>query len=275
MFDSTGCDSSGSFRGFLSRPQLHKFAPFAQYGLSIGGLCVAHTVILPYSSEQRVFIVGYLSLVIATCLYEKARRMDPGYIEPNATSSLATVAGDQLDDDMVCYTCQIPKPLRSKHCRTCNRCVYRFDHHCPWLNACVGLNNHPYFVLFLLFQSLVLVLLAYVSIPELIYWDGSLPHNTSSRRFWICCVAAEALCVGILVGSLTGQQMFRVMRNLTTNEVMNANRYSYVKIGPREYRNDFDMGFDQNCREFFTFSAIERSAWKPRKKLSPAIAIQS
>ncbi|KAL9938603.1 hypothetical protein V8E36_002322 [Tilletia maclaganii] len=46
-----------------------------------------------------------------------------------------------------------PKPERSHHCSVCKTCVVKYDHHCPWINACVGLGNERYFVLFLFWLS--------------------------------------------------------------------------------------------------------------------------
>lgn len=57
----------------------------------------------------------------------------------------------------MCPDCLVLRTPRSRHCAICNRCVERFDHHCPWLNNCVGIRNHNSFIIFLVSLSLELV----------------------------------------------------------------------------------------------------------------------
>ncbi|XP_062068588.1 palmitoyltransferase ZDHHC11-like [Lepus europaeus] len=52
---------------------------------------------------------------------------------------------DHVIEDLYCHLCQIKVNKHTKHCRTCNKCVAGFDHHCDWLNNCVGSRNYWYF----------------------------------------------------------------------------------------------------------------------------------
>jgi hypothetical protein len=53
-----------------------------------------------------------------------------------------------------CGKCHSHRPKRAHHCRYCQRCVLVFDHHCPWINNCVGWANMKYFMLLLFYTSI-------------------------------------------------------------------------------------------------------------------------
>ncbi|KNB45836.1 hypothetical protein JH06_0512 [Blastocystis sp. subtype 4] len=50
--------------------------------------------------------------------------------------------------------CNCIKPFRAHHCRRCQKCILKMDHHCPWISNCVGARNQKPFMLFLLYVSI-------------------------------------------------------------------------------------------------------------------------
>ena len=56
-----------------------------------------------------------------------------------------------------CRSCYVARPINVHHCSICHGCILERDHHCPWVNNCVGLFNKKYFILFNFYSILTII----------------------------------------------------------------------------------------------------------------------
>jgi palmitoyltransferase len=69
---------------------------------------------------------------------------DPGFMKSSEAVPFLELV-KKFEPDYLCPSCEILCTEDSRHCIVCNRCVERLDHHCTWINVCIGLKNHAYF----------------------------------------------------------------------------------------------------------------------------------
>lgn len=143
------------------------------YGFVItGGTAIYTFRVIPFFDKINVFsIVTYILIAINVTLFWICSTSEPGII---TTIDHADYMNDYEPDGVYytqpeCYTCKFIKPARSKHCTLCDVCVSRFDHHCSWVNNCIGKKNYKFFCCFITSSAALCVYVTFVVAVVFVY----------------------------------------------------------------------------------------------------------
>lgn len=112
------------------------------------------TEILPRGDVGHLQVGTVTSGMVLTIVLLIVTKRGPGFVSPTASPHV-THTGDanrgcadsngttqsaassmaspvKQSPSTKCALCKITRPPRAGHCRTCERCVHRLDHHCIW-----------------------------------------------------------------------------------------------------------------------------------------------
>nr|XP_057926214.1 palmitoyltransferase ZDHHC12-B-like isoform X2 [Doryrhamphus excisus] len=213
--------------------------------------------------ELLLPVLFFLLVVLSVLLYFAVSLMDPGFVLSD------TVKDSDLETESMmpqastaprlrrCGFCLLQQPMRAKHCQTCKRCVRRFDHHCPWIENCVGERNHRWFVVYLAVQLLALLWALQVALSGISpsgTWESWLRGNGFLLAA-LCVAGVMAAVVAVLLGC----HVYLVSINRTTWEFMSRHRIAYLRERADE-DNPFDRGVLCNLWDFFC--ACGAVAWE-------------
>ncbi|XHG09294.1 Eukaryotic peptide chain release factor GTP-binding subunit [Aspergillus wentii] len=127
-----------------------------------------------------------------------------------------------------CKTCCIWRPPRCYHCRVCDNCVETLDHHCVWLNNCVGRRNYRYFFTFVSSSTLLALFLVGASLAHILVYRSQegISFGTAIDKWRVpwAMVIYGALAAPY-PASLWAYHLFLVGRGETTREYLNSHKF--------------------------------------------------
>lgn len=155
-------------------------------------------------------------------------QLDSQNSEKFSQSELDNHSSDKIK---FCKICNQVKPIRAHHCQVCGVCIFKMDHHCPWINNCVGQNNHRYFMLFLTHTLFGCIFISLLSSP--IFFSNSINKNPSDFNF----VTVLCLTGSVILLFFNAWNWFLVVKGSTTIEFFS----NHTGIQVNSFISDFSM----------------------------------
>ncbi|OQS00053.1 hypothetical protein THRCLA_06274 [Thraustotheca clavata] len=139
--------------------------------------------------------------------------------------------------ELRCLKCDLIVNKRIKHCHICQKCTEGFDHHCLYLNTCIGKKN------IVPFRWLIGMSILYLLAQETLAFITVLSTRSSTIRSIIIAFLIPP-CIGLLGLIVLGSFQYYIYRSgMTTYEF--AVHLARQKQKPKEY---IEISIAQNIK---------------------------
>ncbi|OUM66947.1 hypothetical protein PIROE2DRAFT_24315, partial [Piromyces sp. E2] len=224
-------------------------------------------LLIPYNT---IYILGLINFFI--CVF-----IDPGKVNKKLTKKFKKYDTDNnikvenkilkeiYDQRMWCKYCSSYKPPRAHHCSICQRCVLKFDHHCIWVNNCIGYRNLPFFLRFLtyiimlFFLSFILfifIIKGYIMYKDRNYSELSFPMTNLNLKMVVFIIinCFISIFLFLFILNMTLFHFLYLFCNVTRIERIQIKRINSLvesDIIETYQKYPYDLGLLQNFKQVF------------------------
>ncbi|CAF1226256.1 unnamed protein product [Adineta ricciae] len=237
---------------------------------------ILFVIIIPLLTES--LFGTFNALIICTFItlsfisHARAAYSDPGFVPlPKKGIDFSDVKQNESnkhnnDGWTICNRCDTYRPARSHHCRICKRCVRKLDHHCPWINNCVGEFNQKYFILFLFYIGVTSVyVLSFIIWTLLTY-----PNKSDAQIIHSIILCIESCLFGLFVVAIFIDQVQSITSDRSIIDTLKSSesaRSSPQALPPAKVLFRRVFGPDEIRLETFDISMAQAAASNLRRRI--------
>lgn len=220
-----------------------------------GGVLLTLYFNIQYAPTEAAYLYSVL-IIITLMMFLGVSSRNPGYITSKNQSLFELY--EKYEPHLVCPDCKIFRPSRSRHCQVCDKCVEKFDHHCPWVNNCIAAKNLGFFFGFI---NMMWITLAFtILICEEVFRSnhkkkGEIDTDYENYEILAGIIGGCSMVFIIPITLLLIVHYQNFFRNITTNERFSnksskspnldeSNMASFIKPDQGIWKNCVEMCFN-------------------------------
>lgn len=182
------------------------------------------------------FFVAQTLVTLLLISYARAFLTAPGSVPEDGTWKMgfrksvlpSTFEMKESGERRHCKWCLVYKPDRCHHCRICNTCVLKMDHHCPWIMNCVGFNNHKFFFLLVVYAVLCCWFMTFTMMDTV---HASLVKDIPpANRFLLVLGVTLTITMGVFMGMFLVFHIWLMLRGMSTIEFCEKSAIGFSKF---------------------------------------------
>lgn len=224
------------------------------------------SVVLPSIKFLRTPLLYYGHLLLGSLLmFQIVANWVMVMMTETSTKGVLLPIPDKSKVDLVsrdkwrfCGVCESVQPPRTWHCKTCNTCILKRDHHCLFTGCCIGHRNQRYFIMLVFYLCLATTYCTFYN--NYFIW---ILHAREFRNGWTFLKMIFPLAWFMLDWSTVQFYFMVYMINLVGSLFTGALLFYHVRnawVGALAYeanakkdsqKIDYDQGWAKNLRMIF------------------------